>query len=82
MKAIRVFDRETKRYILVTPWFDGSVKPARIGIYEREYPNGNYYSYWDGSRWGMGYATLGIVRQTLWPHIQDLPWRGLAEQPE
>lgn len=82
MKAIEVFDRETNRYICVTPWFDGSVKPARPGVYQRDYPSGPHYSHWDGARWSIGNFRLREVQEMFVSARQALPWRGLAEQPE
>lgn len=79
MKAIRVFDRETSRFILVTPWFDGAVKPERVGVYQREYPTGLYYSHWDGSKWMVG-CYKPYTSHCESDH-QAYPWRGLAEDP-
>ena len=60
----------------LTPWFDGSVKPVRVGWYERKWPHGwTEYGHWDGFAWvypeGNG---------KFWS--QHLPWRGLAQQPK
>jgi hypothetical protein len=69
----------------LTPWFDGDVKPARVGVYERRYPNPNpnRYSYWNGLWWMFSGATIegaASVERTV-STCQDAAWRGLAEDP-
>ena len=70
-----------------TPWFDGSVKPVRVGVYQRRYSNGLIlYSLWDGARWMLNAETANEAAGTgaRWkdasPH-QFIPWRGLASDP-
>jgi len=38
----------------VTPWFPGSVKPVREGVYERRMGSTSMlrYSHWNGAKWG------------------------------
>lgn len=60
----------------VTPWFDGDVKPVRVGYYERL----------SGSSWNPEYS-MDLWTGQSWVHVymgctlekvrQDLPWRGL-----
>ena len=67
-----------------TPAFPGSVRPARIGVYERlSWNKWWYYSYWDGVRWHCGdllcrSRLLNAAASTN----QHWPWRGLAEEPK
>lgn len=82
MSKIEVFDRETNRHILVTPWFDGSVKPARPGVYQRKYPTGPAYCQWNGSSWCTGSARVEWAMSGTISPLQGLRWRGLAEQPK
>ena len=37
----------------VTPWFDGTVKPVRVGWYPRKLSTDayQYMNYWDGAEW-------------------------------
>lgn len=65
----------------LTPWFDGTVKPVRVGVYQRKYHNGIFYCYWDGKYFSSGtYSISGLVHKVRgmspW---QDLPWRGVMK---
>lgn len=69
----------------LTPWFDGSVKPARVGIYQRDYYSnssrrGWAYCRWDGYRWYSGHIDISYAFKAIYysPH-QELPWRGIAK---
>lgn len=64
-----------------TPWFDGSVKPTRKELYER---NGTFwptFSYFNGNFWGSYSANpvdaFNCRRDPS--RFQDLPWRGLTK---
>lgn len=64
----------------LTPWFDGSVKPVRVGVYELDYRDEDhasrtFYTAWDGLVWR--YLESGDVA-----YAQDRNWRGLAQQPK
>lgn len=68
--------------ITLTPWFDGSIKPARVGVYERNYGDGysygREYSFWDGRRWMCPcYSPDDAARETAVSAYQKEPWRGL-----
>lgn len=43
-----------------TPWFLGSVKPHRIGVYERYFDQTGIllFCYWDGEHWLAGLNPL------------------------
>jgi len=69
-----------------TQWFDGSVKPVHIGVYERYLDWNGYfvYSFWDGKKWGINGPTIDFAlrskgRASAW---QDQKWRGLANKPK
>lgn len=67
----------------LTPWFDGDVKPVRVGVYQRKVDSGFYYCHWDGSIWCFG---GGPEPHYAWTYDspafnQSLPWRGLASRP-
>ena len=73
---------------LLTPWFDGAVKPDRHGVYMQM--NGSRdlvgYQYWNGRQWGVWCETVESayeVRRYSAAHIsyQNDPWRGLLKTP-
>lgn len=66
-----------------TPWFPGHVKPARVGVYERKWPDGErVWSVWNGRHWGHSFIlTERRVDECRFLGIgmaQDIPWRGLT----
>ena len=66
-----------------TPWFPGSVKPVRNGVYERDYPNSGvvFCRFYKGA-WQYAHKDHYIAsRQTEESFTQDFPWRGLAQDP-
>jgi hypothetical protein len=67
----------------LTPWFRGSVKPVRVGIYQRRIYCELKFSRWDGRCWMMGSPTFfyAEVRNDPSP-MQDESWRGLASDPK
>lgn len=70
----------------LTPWFDGSVKPERVGWYQRDYGDsalfGDLPDYWDGKVWrtGFGQELSRPVRDLSKSMNQFRRWRGLTEQ--
>jgi hypothetical protein len=72
----------------LTDWFPGSTKPTRKGVYER-YDTGTTmcdgrpnFSKWDGAKWCSSEVTAESAARNNWAsYEQDLPWRGLAENP-
>lgn len=76
----------------VTPWFPGAVKPARKGVYQRDYIDDVRliddirFNYWDGRnwRWPARSAELAADFNEGWlkSGFQSLPWRGLASDPK
>jgi hypothetical protein len=64
-----------------TPWFPGTVKPMRVGVYEREYGEYDFlYCRWDGKYW---YACAMTPKQAEkapgLSAMQNLPWRGVMK---
>jgi hypothetical protein len=68
----------------LTDWFHPSIKPVRIGAYQRDYIRGyTHYSYWNGRSFLTGTESIeeaGKGKYLVSWH-QDLPWRGLAVEP-
>ncbi|MFZ3286586.1 MAG: hypothetical protein WA191_07020 [Telluria sp.] len=69
----------------LTDWFDGSVKPEYVGLYQRDY--GDEYEaasatllpdFWDGSKW----IVLDYDGNHIGNAAVELPWRGLASDPK
>jgi len=85
-----VFMAKLKK-IEVTQWFRHENVPIRYGVYEVDpsikYPKtmldpDNFYSYWDGKRWGwisdsIDAAFISRNTETGW-EVGELPWRGIA----
>jgi hypothetical protein len=67
----------------LTPWFPGTVKPVRVGVYEREYRTGDVgYCYWNGQIWSWKTTTTPTdalrLQDTRSPY-QNIPWRGVLK---
>ena len=60
-----------------TPWFNASIRPAHIGVYERFFGVTGMIllNYWDGEYWKAG-VTPTSVRSLH----QDKLWRGCTER--
>ena len=66
----------------LTPWFPGTVKPVRVGVYEREYRcSRRIYNYWNGKTWsGPSPVPKGAeIFKPFYSPYQDLPWRGVMK---
>lgn len=77
----------------MTPWFDGTVKPKRRGVYEvvvfADQDAGWKFSYFNGKRWGgveytPGFAAEKHIREYEWLNVPGelKRWRGLNFNPE
>ena len=68
----------------LTPWFNYIVKPVRKGIYERKFHGRqSHWSRWNGKHWCLFCGTReAAAKETMKSMYQNLPWRGLAEQPK
>ena len=63
----------------LTDWFEGSVEPARAGIYERRGGEARF-ACWDGSRWRRDAdSASAAARQQSASPVQRAAWRGLVE---
>ena len=57
-----------------TPWFDGRLKPCRVGWYERLFAGGVFRHFWDAYSWYEN-------GDPHWAQVGDYPcWRGLIER--
>jgi hypothetical protein len=69
----------------MTPWFSGKVNPARCGVYERKWSDGQHcFSRWDGMQWMWAKSSAQEAHDektpSSWRH--HLQWRGLASNPK
>lgn len=69
----------------LTPWFPGHIKPARPGVYQRQFnatPDLPLYSRWDGNAWRVSMSRPDVAAVVCSvSKAQVLPWRGLAQDP-
>ena len=67
-----------------TPWFKGTVKPVRIGVYQRKFCGRVCYSYWTGSFWDCLFINAQYAdwaKATPSPSVaQELRWRGRTSE--
>lgn len=68
----------------LTAWYAGNQKPARVGVYQRRYPDGRAYEcYWNGKVWGLGFGSSNAKTLPLSKRFasgtQSLPWRGVSK---
>ena len=67
-----------------TGWYEGTQKPAYIGVYERVFGSVSYtlylYSKWDGKEWLINSGDVDTANiQRLGSLSQNIPWRGLTK---
>lgn len=70
---------------LLTQWFRSSRAPWESGVYERKFPTGNLYCYYNAERneWGFPSTSIGgaLVAQDIRSAHQvekyGVPWRGV-----
>ena len=68
--------------MIVTQWFAGEEKPEWIGWYERRFPGGSAFWYFNGNFWCHGGHDKALPWTANKPApSQNLEWRGLAEKP-
>lgn len=68
-----------------TEWMRGQYKPLRIGLFKRQIPTGNiWWSYWNGAYWGLSAQNPQVAERLRFERSlhQELPWYGLARNPE
>jgi len=69
----------------LTPWFSGDQKPARPGVYERDYGDSPcefgsvvWFCRWGGAYWYAPSRSHGLASTENNVSIrQSLPWRGI-----
>ncbi len=75
---------QQKEAMKKTPWLDGSVKPVRVGPYERKYPDGciGYSDFACGNWFLSGDTPDEALEEWRRSPYQSLPWRGRAQDPK
>lgn len=65
-----------------TGWYSGDQKPARPGVYQREFPTGCIlFCRFDGQQWFRGFLFRGYAEKTkVISEKQSQPWRGLDRE--
>lgn len=68
-----------------TPWFDGSVKPVRPGVYEVSWNGMAFaprFSHWNGRRWGFRDFSAKEAHETRASKAMGPihEWRGLTKE--
>lgn len=69
----------------LTPWFPNSVKPRRVGVYERHYGGKDNvgFAFWNGCVWGYrAESPDGAVIASAVESVTRCRWRGLAKEPK
>jgi len=67
----------------MSDWIDGSIKPTKIGIYERYYDGDIWCCKWDGQTWFTGVDNVYIAKnEKMISRCQNLPWREIEEEPK
>ena len=62
----------------MTPWFSGDVKPARDGVYQRQYDGQIIYSKYVGGEWHVGKKDPLKAHYSInYSIFTSLLWRGL-----
>jgi len=69
----------------LTPWFNATQKPVRVGVYQRRHRHFGFYvfAYWDGEQWLLGAESPAAAAKETKLSVNQLTafyWRGL-EQP-
>ena len=67
----------------LTPWFHGSVEPVYYGVYQVFAWGREWYSFWDGMRWGFCERTPKEARahRIGATDREVMKWRGLSRKP-
>ncbi|MEO8080673.1 MAG: hypothetical protein ABI641_09095 [Caldimonas sp.] len=71
--------RRSATTALLTPWLDGSLRPARQGVYGRD---DDGYSCWDGRLWRAAAVTPAEASRQTVAGPRPRRWRGLARPSE
>lgn len=67
-----------------TKWYDGAIKPVRVGLYERRLNRLVSWSYWNGKYWGLlnSSAKFAVSMKLTRSVYKNLQWRGVTEKAE
>ncbi len=59
--------------------YKGNQKPVRVGVYEREYPGGDWEFCWWDNGWGHPSPLVDWAKslRRMPSEYQQLPWRGV-----
>ena len=66
-----------------TPWFDGSIKPVREGVYQRMLGRDFYWSRFENGEWYACWALSKFseaARTRVVSPLQKRSWRGLTKE--
>lgn len=72
----------SKKQPKVTEWFPATVKPVRVGHYQRNWGDGSLTEvpdYWDGKHWFN--CDIDGSHDGCRSLDESRPWRGLAAKP-
>lgn len=70
----RILNRAAPAPEGVTAWYPGTLKPMRVGVYERTGPNPEYpYSWWNGVFWCIGGKTPDDAMKPLHKSLPGCP---------
>lgn len=67
----------------ITPWFQESVKPVHVGVYETNASGQEHcFQFWNGEFWGFFCSTKWrALKDSDFRSIkQNVSWRGLTKQ--
>lgn len=67
----------------LTPWFNSTTHPVRVGVYQRQhrYLGHAIYSMWDGKQWLFGAMTPEVAATQTTPSSMQGKhlWRGVLK---
>jgi hypothetical protein len=67
----------------LTPWFNSTTKPVRVGVYQRQhkYMGHAIYAKWDGKQWMFGGMTVEVAASQTTPSSMQGHhlWRGVLK---
>ena len=60
-------------------WFPEDVKPARNGIYQRDFFGFIYYCKWKNGKWFFGSCNYQKAKESRDVNSVLVPWRGIVK---
>ena len=82
---MQIFNSQLEYTMKYTPWFPGTVKPVRFGVYQRRLANTDIaFSYWDGEQWFLANRTPyeAFGEPALSFNQDGFEWRGLRHEAQ